>query len=153
MTLFDACVDLNPHPIEAALFALRSPLSKRVLAPATPSRSRPTAWSSRRSTSPTGCVRRFAPSPYDLVVIDEAHKLRNADRPSSTTRLVSRKARAATGGVFEPPLQERHRRQWADYVAERLLGLVVLGLQRALEVSEKRKGHAAFRHMSFCCKD
>ncbi len=26
--LFDACVDLNPHQIEAALFALRSPLSE-----------------------------------------------------------------------------------------------------------------------------
>lgn len=30
-TLFDACVDLNPHQIEASLFALRSPLSKGVL--------------------------------------------------------------------------------------------------------------------------
>ena len=29
--LFDACVDLNPYQIEAALFALRSPLSKGVL--------------------------------------------------------------------------------------------------------------------------
>jgi len=29
--LFDSCVDLNPHQIEAALFALRSPLSKGVL--------------------------------------------------------------------------------------------------------------------------
>ena len=28
MALFDACVDLNPHQIEAALFALGSPLSK-----------------------------------------------------------------------------------------------------------------------------
>ena len=28
MSLFDAAVDLNPHQIEAALFALRSPLSK-----------------------------------------------------------------------------------------------------------------------------
>ena len=28
---FDACVDLNPHQIEAALFALRSPLSKGVI--------------------------------------------------------------------------------------------------------------------------
>ena len=27
-SLFDACVDLNPHQIEAALFALKSPLSK-----------------------------------------------------------------------------------------------------------------------------
>ena len=30
-SLFDACVDLNPHQIEAALFAVRSPLSKGVL--------------------------------------------------------------------------------------------------------------------------
>lgn len=30
-SLFDACVDLNPHQIEAALFALRSPISKGVL--------------------------------------------------------------------------------------------------------------------------
>jgi hypothetical protein len=30
-SLFDAAVDLNPHQIEAALFALRSPLSKGVL--------------------------------------------------------------------------------------------------------------------------
>lgn len=29
--LFDACVALNPHQIEAALFALRSPLAKGVL--------------------------------------------------------------------------------------------------------------------------
>lgn len=29
--LFDACVDLNPHQIEAAMFALRSPISKGVL--------------------------------------------------------------------------------------------------------------------------
>src|SRR6202795_2496583 len=31
MSLFDASVDLNPHQIEAALFALESPLSKGVL--------------------------------------------------------------------------------------------------------------------------
>ncbi|PXF57857.1 MAG: ATP-dependent helicase [Deltaproteobacteria bacterium] len=30
-SLFDACVDLNPHQIEAALFALRSPISKGIL--------------------------------------------------------------------------------------------------------------------------
>lgn len=30
-SLFDACVDLNPHQIEAALFSLRSPVSKGVL--------------------------------------------------------------------------------------------------------------------------
>jgi SNF2 family DNA or RNA helicase len=29
--LFDAAVDLNPHQIEAALFALRSPISKGVI--------------------------------------------------------------------------------------------------------------------------
>ena len=31
MSLFDAAVDLNPHQIEAALFALHSPLSKGVV--------------------------------------------------------------------------------------------------------------------------
>lgn len=31
MSLFDATVDLNPHKIEAALFALHSPLSKGVI--------------------------------------------------------------------------------------------------------------------------
>ena len=30
-SLFDACVDLNPHQIEAALFALKSPIAKGVL--------------------------------------------------------------------------------------------------------------------------
>lgn len=30
-SLFDACVDLNPHQIETALFAMRSPVSKGVL--------------------------------------------------------------------------------------------------------------------------
>jgi len=30
-SLFDACVDLNPHQVDAALFAFRSPLSKGVL--------------------------------------------------------------------------------------------------------------------------
>src|SRR5215203_1953589 len=31
MSLFDASVDLNPHQIEAALFALQSPLSQGVI--------------------------------------------------------------------------------------------------------------------------
>jgi hypothetical protein len=31
VALFDACVDLNPHQIDAAAFALRSPISKGVL--------------------------------------------------------------------------------------------------------------------------
>lgn len=30
-SLFDACVDLNPHQIEAALFALENPLNKGVV--------------------------------------------------------------------------------------------------------------------------
>lgn len=31
MALFDACVDLNPHQIDAAAFALRNPVSNGVL--------------------------------------------------------------------------------------------------------------------------
>jgi len=30
-SLFDACIDLNPHQIEAALFAVQSPLSQGAL--------------------------------------------------------------------------------------------------------------------------
>jgi len=30
-SLFDACVDLNPHQIEAALFAIRSPISQGLI--------------------------------------------------------------------------------------------------------------------------
>jgi len=30
-SLFDACIDLNPHKIEAALFAIRSLITKEVL--------------------------------------------------------------------------------------------------------------------------
>ena len=147
-SLFDACVDLNPHQIEAALFAFRSPLSKGVIladevglgktieaglvlceywaerkrrllviCPASLRKQ----WAlemeekfnlptlilearSARGLSKQGVVNpfdlnnkvvitsfnyasRFANElrsiPFDFVVIDEAHKLRNAYRPSN----------------------------------------------------------------------
>jgi len=147
MALFDACVDLNPHQIEAALFALRSPLSKGVLladevglgktieaglvlcqhwaerkrrllviCPASlrkqwnlellekfnlpnvvldarsyrqsRSRGNPNPFSTDRvvitSLNFASTMRAdIRAVPFDLVVIDEAHKLRNAYRPSS----------------------------------------------------------------------
>lgn len=147
MALFDACVDLNPHQIEAAIFALRSPLSKGVvladevglgktieaglvlcqhwaerkrklliICPASLRKQ----WSlelaekfnlpsvildakSYRQAVRDGIESPFATDrvvitsfhfasryrgdiravPFDLVVIDEAHKLRNAYRPSN----------------------------------------------------------------------
>ena len=145
MSLFDAAVDLNPHQIEAALFALQSPLSKgviladevglgktieagivlcqfwaerkrRLLVICPASLRKQWAWSWRRSSTcprassmPRPIARRnsgrsrapFARRrcssclstmrtalreelkaiAWDLVVIDEAHKLRNAYRP------------------------------------------------------------------------
>lgn len=145
--LFDACVDLNPHQIEAALFALRSPLSKGVLladevglgktieaglvicqkwaensrkilviSPAslrkqwameleekfnlpTQILDAKTYRDSRNAGNPNPfeerkiliCSMHFVASnaidiraiPWDLVVIDEAHKLRNAYRESN----------------------------------------------------------------------
>ena len=147
MALFDACVDLNPHQIEAAMFVLRSPLSKgvvladevglgktieaglvlcqhwaerkRKLLVICPASLRkqwslellekfhlPTvildAKSYRRAQregngTPFGtdkvvltsfhfasrCRGEIRTVPFDLVVIDEAHKLRNAYRPSN----------------------------------------------------------------------
>ena len=147
MSLFDACVDLNPHQIDAALFALRSPLSKGVLladevglgktieaglvlcqlwaersrrllviCPASIRKQwaleleekfnlptvildaktyREAQRSGRPSPFDTEAVvvasihfasrqrAELRATPWDLVVIDEAHKLRNAYRPSN----------------------------------------------------------------------
>jgi SNF2 family DNA or RNA helicase len=146
MSLFDAAVDLNPHQIEAALFALQSPLSKGVILadevglgktieagivlcqywaerkrkllvicpasirkqwalelsekfnlPAVVLDARAHREAKRASSDPLaqGAIivlsHHFANSlreelkarAWDLVVIDEAHKLRNAYRPSN----------------------------------------------------------------------
>lgn len=146
MSLFDAAVDLNPHQIEAALFALRSPLSKGVLladevglgktieagivlcqywaerrrrilviGPASlrkqwalelqekfnlptavlDARAYREAQREGRDPLAAGCVvvmsfhyahrlrEELRAVAWDLVVIDEAHKLRNAYRPSN----------------------------------------------------------------------
>ncbi len=147
MALFDACVDLNPHQIDAAAFALRNPVSKGVLladevglgktieaglvlcqywaerkrrliviCPASlrkqwsleleekfnipnvildartyrqsQSNGNPNPFSTDRvvvtslnfASTMRADIRAVA---YDLVVIDEAHKLRNAYRPSN----------------------------------------------------------------------
>ena len=147
MSLFDACVDLNPHQIEASLFALRSPVAKGViladevglgktieaglvlcqfwaerrrrLLVITPASIRK-QWSAEleeKFNLPTAILdsrsyrqaqREGSPEPFladsviitsihfasrmqaevsavpwDAVVIDEAHKLRNAYRPSN----------------------------------------------------------------------
>jgi hypothetical protein len=147
MSLFDAAVDLNPHQIEAAMFALHSPLDEGVIladevglgktieagivlcqkwaerkrrllviCPASIRRQWATELSEKFSLptvvidTPTyrdlqkgGLARPFEQravivvsyhfaasmrdevhiTPWDLVVIDEAHKLRNAYRPSN----------------------------------------------------------------------
>jgi SNF2 family DNA or RNA helicase len=146
MSLFDAAVDLNPHQIEAALFALQSPLSKGVVLADEVGLGKTIEagivlcqyWAERRRRLLVICpasirkqwaleiqekfslpvvvldakayrdARREARDPFhpgaililslhyanalreelrsvkwDLVVIDEAHKLRNAYRPSN----------------------------------------------------------------------
>ncbi len=157
--LFDACVDLNPHQIEAALFALRSPLSKGVMLADEVGLGKTIEaglvlcqyWAERRrhlivicpaslrkqwalelsekfnlssvildaktfkdavkSGKPNPfrdaqiiiCSMHFAASkadevkqiPWDLVVIDEAHKLRNAYRESNRIGQGIRKATEA----------------------------------------------------------
>ncbi len=146
-SLFDACVDLNPHQIEAALFAFRSPISKGVLLADEVGLGKTIEaglvlcqlWAERRrrllvicpasirkqwalelaekfnlptvildakeylerqargvsnpfeadevvvTSTHFGSVRAsdIRPVQWDLVVIDEAHKLRNAYRPSN----------------------------------------------------------------------
>ena len=146
-SLFDACVDLNPHQIEAALFAMRSPINKGVLLADEVGLGKTIEaglaicqyWAERRRRilviSPASIRKQWAieledkfhlptvvldakayrqlasdgnpspflqdrivicsvhfassraaeikPVPWDLVVIDEAHKLRNAYRQSN----------------------------------------------------------------------
>ena len=147
MALFDAAVDLNPHQIEASLFALQSPLSQGVLLAAEVGLGKTIEagivlcqlWAERKRRLLVICpasirkqwaleleekfnlpvrvldakayrqARRSGQTPlgasavvvmshhyanrlreelktiaWDLVVIDEAHKLRNAYRPSNT---------------------------------------------------------------------
>src|SRR3954466_1610033 len=147
MALFDACVDLNPHQIDAAAFSLRSPLSKGVLLADEVGLGKTIEaglvlcqhWAERkrrllvicpasirkqwglelqekfnlpnvildartyRQQKAAGNAQPFSTTsvvitsmnfasrmkgdiravPFDLVVIDEAHKLRNAYRPSN----------------------------------------------------------------------
>lgn len=156
--LFDACVELNPHQIEAALFALRSPLAKGVLLADEVGLGKTVEaglvlcqyWAERkrklliicpaslrkqwglelsekfnlpsvildaktyRETQKAGipnpfrqasviitslhyaasCADMIGPVEWDLVVIDEAHKLRNAYRESSRLGQAIRKATA-----------------------------------------------------------
>lgn len=77
MSLFDARVDLNPHQINAAIFALYSPLFKAVIL---------ADEVGLGKTIEAGLILcQYRAERRDLVIIDEAHRLRNAYRPSNKT--------------------------------------------------------------------
>ncbi|MDD5320890.1 MAG: SNF2-related protein [Methylococcales bacterium] len=69
-SLFDATVDLNPLQINAALFAHHNPLSNNCINIISYN------FSARLEES-------LVIEPWHLVVMDEAHKLRNAYRPNN----------------------------------------------------------------------
>lgn len=84
-TLVDSQVDLNPHQVEAALFACRNPLSRGVIRKQ--ERQNPFLFAS----GPIICSYQFAKAKaddvkgidWDLVVLDEAHRLRNVYKTSN----------------------------------------------------------------------
>ena len=69
--LADAQMDLNPHRVEAALFAFRSPFSKGAIL----------ADEVGLGKTKEPYLRQTA---WDLIVVDEAHRLRNVCKGSST---------------------------------------------------------------------
>jgi SNF2 family DNA or RNA helicase len=98
MALFDAAVDLNPHQIEAALFALQSPLSKGVVLADEVGLGKTIEagivlcqyWAEGRRRllviCPASIRKQWAleiQEKFNLPVIDEAHKLRNAYRTNN----------------------------------------------------------------------
>ena len=74
--LVDAQVDLNPHQVDAALFAFRSPLSKGVLLADEVGLGK-TIEAGRNKAADVRAI------PWDLVVMDEAHRLRNVYKPGN----------------------------------------------------------------------
>lgn len=113
-SLFDASVDLNPHQIDAALFALNNPLSIGVVLADEVGLGKTIEaalvlcqlWAERRRRLREAGIydpldrdvigvmsihfaarmeAQLAAVPWDIVVIDEAHKLRNSHRKSHET--------------------------------------------------------------------
>src|SRR3990170_1729545 len=84
-SIANAKVDLNPHQVDAALFALRSPLSNGVIL------ADEVGLGKTIEAGVVICSYHFASSkraeiaamPWDLAVVDEAHRLRNVYKTSS----------------------------------------------------------------------
>ncbi|MCU0920979.1 MAG: SNF2-related protein [Burkholderiaceae bacterium] len=85
-TLVDAQADLDPHQVEAALFACQSPLAKGLILAdgvglgKTIEAGQPVICSYPCARGKAQHIRRV---PLDLVVLDEAHRLRNVYKPSN----------------------------------------------------------------------
>jgi hypothetical protein len=77
--LSDAQVDLNPHQVEAALFAFRNPLARGAnLNPFQQEAAIIYSYQFARKMEPY-----LRQTRWDLVVIDEAHRLRNVYKPTN----------------------------------------------------------------------
>ena len=83
--LFDAAVDLNPHQIEAAVFALANPLSKGVTLPGMPEGIEHDnlvldAWFQKQGYSSKD-------SEFDLIYVNGANSLENLKAPDDTWKV------------------------------------------------------------------
>ncbi|MBK7953204.1 MAG: hypothetical protein IPK02_04030 [Candidatus Accumulibacter sp.] len=165
--LLDAQVDLNPHQIDAALFATSNPLSRgAILADEVGLGKTIEAglliaqkWAERKRRilviTPyqfaAGKARDVQSVPWDLVVIDEAHRLRNVYKPENKTARILRDALTLPHKVLltATPLQNsllelyalpNSQRQLITLVLRKLLASSTFAIAGALETLIKRLG-------------
>ena len=165
--LLDAQVDLNPHQIDAALFATSNPLSRGAILADEAGLGKTIEaglliaqkWAERKRRilviTPyqfaAGKARDVQSVPWDLVVIDEAHRLRNVYKPENKTARILRDALTLPHKVLltATPLQNsllelyalpNSQRQLITLVLRKLLASSTFAIAGALETLIKRLG-------------
>ncbi len=145
--LLDAQVDLNPHQIDAALFATSNPFDLAGNGATVLICSYPFA---------AGKAKDVQSVPWDLVVIDEAHRLRNAYKPENKTARTLRDALTLPHKVLltAAPPQNSLLEPYGlvSFVDEKVFGEHESFRDLAISITENAKGTALPQALNVACK-